>query len=64
VNMLDLNTSSIPVTLHLDPRFQQNITTSYSGIQIPTNVYHEGTLNEVLGMKFGFLVVLQNMNVV
>jgi hypothetical protein len=43
--MIDLNSTSIPVTLHFDQRFKKDVNTSYSGIQIPTNVYHGGTLN-------------------
>ncbi|CAB4008171.1 Hypothetical predicted protein, partial [Paramuricea clavata] len=42
VNMIDLNSTSIPVTLHFDQRFKKDVNTSYSGIQIPTNVYHGG----------------------
>ncbi len=45
--MIDLKTSSINVTLHFDQRFKKKVNTSYSGIQIPTNVYHEGTGNMV-----------------
>ena len=48
--MINLSTSSIPVTLYPDPRFKKDVNTSYSGIQIPTNVYHEGTLNNVFVM--------------
>ena len=33
------------MTLHFDQRFKKDVNTSYSGIQIPTNVYHGGTLN-------------------
>ncbi|XP_028401056.1 voltage-dependent calcium channel subunit alpha-2/delta-2-like [Dendronephthya gigantea] len=42
VNMIDLNKSSIPVTLHFDQRFKKEVNISYSGIQIPTNVYDQG----------------------
>lgn len=40
--MTNINGSTIPVSLVYDARFKKAVNTSYSGIQIPANVYNKG----------------------
>lgn len=62
VNMIDIknNASKIPVSLHFDERFKRPVNTSYSGIQIPTNIYHEGIWGTISSRKVTIVYQLTN----
>ena len=60
--MIDIekNASKIPVSLHFDERFKRRVNTSYSGIQIPTNIYHEGTYGTISSCMVSAVYQLTN----